>query len=36
VSVTADLEDPNWESKLNADVRKATEEQRKPDAKKPG
>jgi outer membrane lipoprotein-sorting protein len=36
VSVTADLEDPNWETKLNADVRKATEEQRKPDSKKPG
>jgi outer membrane lipoprotein-sorting protein len=36
VSVTADLEDPNWESKLNADVRKATEEQRKPESKKPG
>jgi outer membrane lipoprotein-sorting protein len=25
VSVTADLEDPNWKSKLNADVRRVTE-----------
>jgi outer membrane lipoprotein-sorting protein len=35
VSVTADLADPGWEAKMNADVRKATEEQLK-SQKKPG